>query len=353
MTLRGLDLFSGIGGISYAVKQAVRTVAYCEIDEKCQAVLRMNMDMGRIHKGLIIADVTKIQTGDLPARIDIILAGFPCQDVSQAGKRAGVSGERTGTIKHVLRLLRDLPNVKYVFLENVANIANHNLASILKQLRALGFAYAYGFFQANEVGALHARKRWFLFGTRAADGSQVHRCKLPTARWDVEPDRLVPYTREGRRSCFLRYHMLGNSVVPQCVAHAWNVLTHCMFAEPSHVPHLPNSTPTQLQNVHILLPHVRREMIQQRSVSLSMLARPLQIASHTNRLWATPTASFNNFYNPQSSRGFRNLNNQIYHEHRTVHAYKMHPIALHFKYDVNPIFWEWIMGYPENWTRVR
>lgn len=83
--LHGLDLFSGIGGIGIALELWVRTVAYCERDRYAQGVLLSRMRSGEIDRAPIWDDVTTLR-GDMLPRIDIVFGGFPCQDLSVAGR---------------------------------------------------------------------------------------------------------------------------------------------------------------------------------------------------------------------------------------------------------------------------
>jgi DNA (cytosine-5)-methyltransferase 1 len=82
--MNGLDLFSGIGGISLALEPWVRTVAYCEQDRYAQGVLLSRMRSGGIDRAPIWDDVRTLNKSILP-NIDIIFGGFPCQDISVAG----------------------------------------------------------------------------------------------------------------------------------------------------------------------------------------------------------------------------------------------------------------------------
>ena len=94
--LNGLDLFSGIGGISVALKEWVRPVAYCEIDPYCQGVLLSRMAEGRLPKAPISEDIRSITGLDFSGNIHIIYGGFPCQDISTLGNGKGLAGERSG-----------------------------------------------------------------------------------------------------------------------------------------------------------------------------------------------------------------------------------------------------------------
>ena len=117
--LNGLDLFSGIGGLSVALSPWAKPIAYCENDRYCQAVLLSRMSDGQIETAPIWDDITTLVSGMLPRNgIDIIYAGFPCQDISVAGTGKGLGGERSGLFFEIVRLASEL-RPRFVFLENV------------------------------------------------------------------------------------------------------------------------------------------------------------------------------------------------------------------------------------------
>jgi DNA (cytosine-5)-methyltransferase 1 len=161
--LNGLDLFSGIGGISQALAPWVRTVAYCERDRYAQAVLLSRMERGEIDTAPIWDDVTTLKVNPLPF-IDIVSGGFPCQDLSLAGLRKGLAGERSGLFFEIMRLVREL-QPRFVFMENVAGIfAGYTLGTVGGALAALGYDCRWGVLSAYDVGAPHQRERWFCLG---------------------------------------------------------------------------------------------------------------------------------------------------------------------------------------------
>jgi DNA (cytosine-5)-methyltransferase 1 len=95
--LNGLDLFSGIGGITLAIRDYATPVCYCEIDPYCQSVLLQRMSEGNLPKAPIWDDVRTLSSKELP-RVDIIYGGFPCTDISVAkvGKRESAQSTNLG-----------------------------------------------------------------------------------------------------------------------------------------------------------------------------------------------------------------------------------------------------------------
>ena len=162
MTLKVLDLFSGIGGFAYASESLVggfKTTQFVEIDPYCQSVLRKNFN-APIHDDIKTFKATKGQ-------FDIITAGFPCQDLSLAGRMEGLEGERSGLFFEVLRLARE-SQCKFILFENVRHTLSHQdgetFQKILYSLTNSGFdAVEWSVIQAKDVGACHKRSRlWFI-----------------------------------------------------------------------------------------------------------------------------------------------------------------------------------------------
>lgn len=159
--MNGLDLFSGIGGIALALQRYVKTLAYCEIDEYARRVLEARMKHGQIDSAPIWGDVRTLKGGMFTeGSIDIITGGFPCQDVSTAGLRKGLEGQRTGLFREAIRLVREC-RPKFVFLENVPGIRKY-VHVVRGELEAIGYDCRDGFLSAAEIGAPHQRNRWWL-----------------------------------------------------------------------------------------------------------------------------------------------------------------------------------------------
>ena len=159
--LYGLDLFSGIGGITLALERYVRPIAYCENDRYAQAVLISRMASGELPVAPIWDDITTLRAEHLPRGIDIIYGGFPCQDISIAGSRVGLAGERSGLIREVWRLADEI-RPRFIFLENVPAIIANGLGDVLAALAQRGFDARWLCLSASDVGACHIRERWWL-----------------------------------------------------------------------------------------------------------------------------------------------------------------------------------------------
>jgi len=169
-TLYALDLFSGIGGNSLGLKQFkhfnIRTVAYCEQDGHAQSVLLSRMQTGDLECAPIWDDITTLKKEHFDLRIDLIIAGFNCQDISVAGKREGIKEHtRSGLFFQVVRLANEL-QPKFIFLENVAAITTCGLDIVCREISESGYDFAWTTLSACDVGAKHRRARWFGFAVR-------------------------------------------------------------------------------------------------------------------------------------------------------------------------------------------
>ncbi len=176
MALRLLDTFSGIGGFSLAARMAggYETVAFCEIDPFCRAVLAKHWP------GVVIyEDITKIDPAELP-EADIWTGGFPCQDISCAGKGAGLHGSRSGLFFEIVRLLHGVKRrPDWLLLENVPAILGRGLDRVLDELAGAGYTCWPVVMGAWAVGAPHKRDRVWIVGRRMDDAQDKRHVGVP------------------------------------------------------------------------------------------------------------------------------------------------------------------------------
>lgn len=132
MTLRVGSLFSGIGGFDLGFERAGMRIEWvCEIDKAARAVLRR-----RFPNAIVLEDIREVDPSALPP-VDVVCGGFPCQDLSVAGKRAGLAGERSGLFHEAMRIVRGVrPSV--LVLENVPGLLSSNrgldFATVLREV---------------------------------------------------------------------------------------------------------------------------------------------------------------------------------------------------------------------------
>ena len=151
--MRVLDLFSGIGGFSLGLERAgLRTVAFCEIDPYCRAVLRKHWPDVPCYDDVTTLNIERLNADGIGA--DVIAGGFPCQDISTAGKGAGITGERSGLWKHYARIIGEV-RPRYAIIENVSALLSRGLGDVLGDLSALGYDAEWHCIPASAVGAPH------------------------------------------------------------------------------------------------------------------------------------------------------------------------------------------------------
>lgn len=165
--LNVLDIFSGIGGFSIGLEAAsMQTVAFCEINPFCQKILKKHWPSVPM-----FSDVTTIHKEDLKALppIDVIAGGFPCQDISVAGKQKGIEAKRSGLWKEFVRLINEI-RPKYAIIENVANLRSTGLISVLQDLWEIGYNAEWHCIPASAFGAPHRRDRIWIIAHPACIG---------------------------------------------------------------------------------------------------------------------------------------------------------------------------------------
>jgi len=165
----GLDLFTGIGGITLALQKYVKPIAYCEIEPYCQSVLLQRMQEGNLPKAPIWDDIRTFNGKNFRG-IDIIYGGFPCQDISVAGLQKGLEGKRSSLFFEILRIL-DETKAPFIFLENVPNLRTKGAERVCKELSERGYDCRWCNISAADVGARHKRERWFLLAHTKCEGS--------------------------------------------------------------------------------------------------------------------------------------------------------------------------------------
>lgn len=160
MAYKVASFFSGIGGIDLAFSWCgFDIVLQCEIDEFCQQVLLKHKVEYWPHAQLYgdIHNVTKTEVGT----IDVLFGGFPCQDISVAGKQNGVAiGTRSGLWFELLRIISEV-RPRVVLLENVSNITNVGGTIVTASLAEVGYDAIWLPLRASDIGAPHQRERWF------------------------------------------------------------------------------------------------------------------------------------------------------------------------------------------------
>ncbi len=168
--LRVAGLFAGVGGFELGLARAGhRTGLLCEIEPGAREVLAHHFPDLYVHD-----DVCTLKS--LPRSVDLVVAGFPCQDLSQAGKTVGIEGSRSGLVGEVFRLLRK-QSVPWVVLENVPFMLQLSqgraMEVIVAAIEDLGYKWAYRVVDSRAFGVPQRRERVVFVATRDGDPREV------------------------------------------------------------------------------------------------------------------------------------------------------------------------------------
>lgn len=163
-------LFAGVGGIELGLHRAGHeTVLLCENEPGAMEVLRTRFPGVDLH-----GDVCKLE--ELPPEVSLVTAGFPCQDLSQAGKTAGIEGSRSGLVGQVFRLVEQRP-VRWLLLENVPFMLQLSrgraMEVIIARLEQLGYRWAYRVVDSRSFGVPQRRERVYLLASKTEDPRAV------------------------------------------------------------------------------------------------------------------------------------------------------------------------------------
>lgn len=231
--MRALDLFSGLGGFALGMEAAGHeTAAFCEANEFCRRLL------ARRWPGVPIYDDVRTLTARRLAADGIVFngicGGFPCQDLSLAGRGAGLEGERSGLWFEYLRII-DETRPDWVVIENVRALLNRGLDVILSGLASIRYDAEWDVFGADDIGASQHRKRLWVLAYPDDAGLQgpiwVGQSHAPREErqaahceplrsacgfWPPGPRAVsdIPRMADGPADRTHRLRALGNSVVP-------------------------------------------------------------------------------------------------------------------------------------------
>ena len=238
-----LSFCSGYGGIERGLDLAGikhRVIAYVEIEAFAIANLVAKMEEGTLDPAPIFTDLKTFPAHLFRDCVDIITGGYPCQPFSMAGDRKGTDDPR-----HLWPYIREHVNAirpTRVFFENVQGHISLGLSTVISDLEEDGFKTTWGIFSAREVGAPQERKRVFIladtddtFSKREslscrvveehtdANSGCTQSGRFTSQQWLCEPS--VARVVDGSPYRVDRHRLLGNAVVPQTAAKAWQVLS--------------------------------------------------------------------------------------------------------------------------------
>jgi DNA (cytosine-5)-methyltransferase 1 len=223
--LRVLSLFAGIGGFDIGLERTggFRTVAFCEIEEYPRKILRKRWKKVPIYHD--VRELTAEQLASDGVVIDVIVGGFPCQDISKVGRRAGIDGEKSGLWREYARLIGEL-RPRFAIVENSAELTGRGLGDILGDLAGLGYDAEWHRIPATYVGARHRRNRTWIISYPAGERDGLPPLQVPAGRHQLvnvpgrEAEPAICRVADGVPDQSHRLGCLGNAVdtgVPELI----------------------------------------------------------------------------------------------------------------------------------------
>ena len=244
--LNELALFAGAGGgILGGHLLGWRTVCAVEWEQYPASVLCARQNDGLLPPFPIWDDVQTFDGKPWRGIVDVVSGGFPCTDISAAGKGAGIDGEASGMWREMARIIHEV-RPKFVFVENSPMLTSRGLGRVLGDLASMGFDARWGVLGAADVGANHQRDRIWIVG-KIANSSEVRSCgskakqrmgRIRFAKYamekewwsrkpteiPVEVERTICGMDDGMASRVDEISAIGNGQVPLCAATAWRIL---------------------------------------------------------------------------------------------------------------------------------
>ncbi len=240
-----LALFAGAGGGILGGKLlGWRTVCAVEWEPYPASVLCARQNDGFLPPFPIWDDIQTFDGRPWRGIVDVVSGGFPCQDISAAGKGAGIDGERSGMWREMARVVGEV-RPRFVFVENSPMLVTRGLERVLGDLTALGYDTKWIVMGAADVGAKHNRERvWIVGNANNESGLQTsEKASAKRGQWDAwndigwqywkrtpAPDWPLPEAvsdgiSDGVAARVDRLKAIGNGQVPLCAATAWRILS--------------------------------------------------------------------------------------------------------------------------------
>jgi DNA (cytosine-5)-methyltransferase 1 len=386
--LRCVDVFSGTGGLSLALHDVTNVIQYCEVHPFCQQVLVERMEDGSLDCASIHNDIRTLHVPPI-VEPEIIIGGFPCQDISSIGLRKGIAqGKRSSLFYEIMRIADECPTVKVLFLENVSNIVKCGLKEVVEECTKRGFNLQWTVLSAGDQGAPHLRRRWFCLAVR---GGQFDTARIEAAldnpsevpNWDKEPEQRITFRPAYRDdptydpNWSMRSQCLGNAVVPAVARRAfgelmqmhknWASMAACLSSYGVPAVELTYPYPDAgliFDKQFFALPRTMKSLKGTKQVQL-----PKRVSIHLDcgdgearRLESYPTPRRGVTHaSTLTPRSMHDLPSVLIHclESRKyvqdnhpaileqVPADKMHTVAY-----ANINYVEWMMGYTKDWTKI-
>ena len=233
-----LSLFTGVGGGDLSFQhllEGFRCVGYVEYEKYCQDVIRQRIEDGLLDCSPIFGDIREFNRDyaeGYKGMVDLITGGFPCQDISCAGKGKGIEGERSGLWSEMAEVVCQI-RPRYVFVENSPMLTIRGLGTVLRDLAQMGFDAKWGCISAAQINATHKRDRiWIVAYPKNIHGlcsqktkrNKFQKFRRFESRGKIESNLGRIY--DGMAYDMDRLKAIGNGQVPRVAATAWEILNN-------------------------------------------------------------------------------------------------------------------------------
>lgn len=391
--LKSVDLFSGIGGISFALQSITRPIVYCEKNEYSKNVLLSNIRRGYLYSAPICSDVRQITSKWLQDNIvsspDIIVAGFPCVGFSIAGLRNGYDNPETALFYEIVRIIDLFSSIQSnqeqpaLFIENVPQIIHKGFREIIKEMcmkRCYNLHWCT--LRSSDIGAPQKRKRWYCLAVPYSFKNlpmildrlnKIMMNQKPYPWKSSEPQRA---TLNFVHHASKRISVLGDSVVPDAVKFAFHHLVTTASGKGLHqfsttkklsgiklntsgsiftsnnnkrqfyLAEHDDPRPSKSIDYSIVLDPETYKQRNTHNIHKAILRGELVYTPMTKTHWSTlsRTDGSSGVCNVLTKRSSRKLRTMVRFERRTPNHLR--------KGTMSPQFAEWLMGFPLNWTIV-
>ena len=304
MRMKHMDLFSGIGGMTLALKGISTPILYCDKCPHSRRVLTNHMDSGDLPNALIVDDVSDVLRQAHALSADVITAGFPCTGFARCGAHKAFLN-KDSALFHVLMQIVEVVQPTLVFMENTPAItADENIAVVKQAFHQLSYQLEHCLMPAYAVGLPHNRLRWFAIAFRDKQELQSLQEKVvDIPRPPLSPPRTTQAlpTRPS-----VRFNLLKNALIPACA----RLALACLLTG----QRTPSTKP---------------------DIKLEIEQGELRIQK---RLWPTLFGHYRMGARVLTHRCSRDLITAVKHERMTPQGH------------VNFAFLEWMMGFPSDWT---
>lgn len=244
--MRTLHLFAGAGGgILADLLLGHEPVGYVEIDDYCQRIIAQRIRDGVIPDAPIFSDIRTFNgegfAESYTGLVDIVAGGFPCQDISVAGKGKGIDGEHSGLWGQMAETVR-IVRPRYVFVENSPALTFRGAGRVFRDLARLGFDARWGVLSAHETGSPHLRKRMWICAysngerrprrgegyikSEQKNGLEPSGLVVSSKAWETSAEKksFILGMVDGVANGMDRIKAVGNGQCPQQAALAWKIL---------------------------------------------------------------------------------------------------------------------------------